>query len=181
MAKKFLSILRAITVLSTLFCAGCAMWIADMAVSGAPTFQDVSKACPEIKDGHGRIFIYFPRQGLKTFSPIGVGGFVIAYTTIDEDLKIRLMDRTFVFADLEEGKHIITCNGNYKWSEDHVLEVDVVSGSVLYIELNKNSMENTPPRIVDETEALEALEQLRYAYEQPLPLNDQPDWRRTAM
>ena len=181
MDKKLGSLGRMFIVFSVLACSGCTMLIADAVVGSYPTYQTVSAEWPAIKEGHGRVFIYFPRQGMKSFNPLGVGGLMVVPIVIDENIETTVGDRTFVFADLPQGKHVVSFKGPYRWSEKKSVEIDMLAGKVTYIELNHNYMNDTPPRIVDEAEALIALKSLHHNYKLPLPCNEQPRRALKAM
>lgn len=181
--KKSLSFLKVSLVCSALFCVGCGTMIADHIVSGYPSFQDVSKKWPKIREGCARVIIYFPRQGaIKSFNPLELtGGVVSLPIVIDKDTATTIGDRTFVFADLEEGRHTVAFAGLHIFNRDTMLKIDVHAGEVVYIEITRTHMNDNPPRIVDETVALQALTHLHHNYMLPLPFPDQPKRAVRAM
>ncbi len=177
---KALSYLKPLLVWGVVFCAGCGAMIADHVVAKYPTFQEVAMKWPALREGQGRVVIYFPKQGaMKSFNLFAnTGGFVSLPLNIDGTATTTVGDRTFVFADLEQGKHTVVFKGLNIFNKDTTLEIDVSAGGTQYIEVTRTHMNDTPPRLVDEPQALQALALLHHNYQLPLPFPEQP--RRAA-
>ena len=166
MAKKISSIVKFTILSASLFLSGCGPMITEVVgrtvVSGFPTFQQVSMDWPETEEGYGRIVIYYPPQGMMAS----------VHLSIDGDMETDVLSRTFVFADLAEGNHIIAFKAAGIFGESATLEIEVTADEVNYAEVHKGMTSSLPPRIVGEKEALKALEQLHHSYREPLPFHD---------
>lgn len=168
---RFLLAFSILTI--AIFFVGCTTMIGDMAVSGNPTYEETVKQWPAVKGGNGRVVVYFPRQGAKSFNPMGAGGIVFGSLTVDKRMETTLMDRTFVFAGLPEGKHEFAFKVSGILHSPQTFEVAVKAGERTCVEIDVTYMEQSPPRIVSEADALKALETLHHYYKQALPFHDQ--------
>jgi hypothetical protein len=155
--------------------------IGDVVAATYPTFAEVTEEWPELPIDHGRVVIYFPRQGLKSFNPypFGIGGFVTISVSVDDILKTSLGDRTFVFADLTAGKHVVKFIGP-GLRGDSTISIDVSAGDVLFIEVDQNYVANNTPHVVPKEHAMNALYTLHHNYRLSQPFHDLPPKARRA-
>jgi len=138
-----------------------------------PTYQGTAARWPTLKDGRGRIIIYFPEQASSGTDALLAGTQQkVVFIRVDKKMKTAVRDQTFVFVDLDEGKHKCAFT-LWTLKKAQIVEVDVKAGETTYIGLHYKFRED-PARIVEEKEALRALKLLRHNYKDPLPINDQP-------
>lgn len=148
--------------------------IGDAVVKGFPTYQKTTTNWPNLEQDQGRVIIYFKRQGLKSFNPLGVGGNMYAKLIVDEKMETTLMDRTFVFLDLTTGQHTLDFKMS-GFSKPVRIDIGLLQKTTSYVELDNNYTDKTLPKIVDESVAIDALQSLHYNFKNALPMNRQKE------
>lgn len=161
---KSLKVISLIMSIFIAFCTGCAGLIADMAASTYPTYKETTEQWPALKDGQCRIVVYLPREEIiegVALEALGVLPFHFTNRVeFDNSWKVSTVERTFIFIDLNEGKHQVKF-GNY------VLEVQVPAGKIIYIN------GSNPKSFFEEKDVIKSLEPLHHGFKTALPLNEQ--------
>lgn len=167
---KLVKVFAFISVCCITFLTSCHYMIADLAISSFPTYKELIDKWPSIKEGEARIIVYLPKEALPAKALLDLG-YTVAQTgysvssdiLVDDSWKINLIDRTFIFLDLEKGNHQI----KYR---DNILNIQIPERKIRFINIASGKL-----KVVEENEALVELKELHHAFKTYLPLNDQGD------
>ncbi len=150
---------RKIIFLIVLVCstclAGCSSMLKEMVANSFPTYGETVENWPELDADHSRIFLFLPTQTPSlsyckvTLDGVDYGG---------------MLNGTFMFIDVEKGKHTLFCTKSNKPK----LNLDLKGGEIVYIN-------GISPLTVNAKQDIEnQLGGLNHAFEEALPYDDQP-------
>lgn len=89
-------------------------------------------------------------------------------------MKTSIGNQTFIFADLQEGKHTITVKNRSILVENIIFEIQVRQGDTYYIKIKHGYMVAEGFEKVSKEKALGEISNLHHNYKIPLPFNKQP-------
>jgi hypothetical protein len=129
------------------------------------SYKETVEKWPELEDGNCRIVVFYPRNKYSPAAKGSVKNGPYRYTLSDQfefsnAWKIRFADGSFVFMDIDKGRH------KMKYG-DLVLDVQAQAGETVYIRIGD------PTGVVNVEDAIEELELLHHGFKNSLPLNNQ--------
>lgn len=166
---KSLFIILGIALIFSL--AGCGAMIHNAVLKSATSFNDVEQKWPPIKKNEGRVVVYYPRLPAAGFSIVGGGGYDSRRVTVDNKYKASLMDQTFMFIDLDVGKHSVIYKGHmYKKKK---IDFDLSEDEIKFIKITWTQTKSPPPEIVPEKKARKELLNIKHNFKKPVPFDSQ--------
>ncbi|MEQ1867256.1 MAG: hypothetical protein ABL996_21665 [Micropepsaceae bacterium] len=136
--------------------SGCGLLIHEAAISGVPTYQEVTTKWERLSGDNGRLIVFYPRLAFGGFALVGVGGSADVIVTVDSKWRTNLTDQTFAFIDLPPGQHEASYFRALLQSKPSIT-FQVSAGHVTYIEVISENVGKNDWKVVDEPRALELL------------------------
>ena len=157
-----------ISIPMVLTLAGCGAMVHDAVVKSLPSYQETINTWPSIPDGMGRVVIFYPRLPAGGF---GSGGYDSRSVLVDDIHKTSLADQTFVYIDLEAGKHNVMYKGNMYRKRD--ISFDLSENELKFVEITYGRGKNPLPEIVPESDAENVLLEIKHGYKNALAFDKQ--------
>ena len=164
--ETVLAVVISIPMVLTL--AGCGAMVHNAVVKSLPSYEETKNTWPSIPDGMGRVVIYYPRLPAAGF---GSGGYDSRSVLVDDIHKTSLADQTFVYIDLNAGKHNVMYKGNMYKKRD--ISFDLSENELKFVEITYGQGGNPLPEVVSETDAEKALLAIKHGYKNALAFDKQ--------